>query len=160
MDYKKIYAIVLHVDTSSNYSQIKDLHIPCLNWSSSGKPDTKCKQVTFEFCPNEPMPSIFSSSVIFSNEKGKTCSTQLDNIVLKFEDIFLPLPGLQAISKTQLFERLWHYIHQQQKMSDTDCRESVCCLNIGEEMFVTIVIGNFHPFLLKKYSKQGIYMKG
>ncbi|XP_070541042.1 AP-5 complex subunit beta-1-like isoform X2 [Ptychodera flava] len=146
--YNKLYAIVVHLVTSNNYKEMKDIELPTLSRMTSSQPSKTCNQITFEFCPCEPVPAKFDVSVIFSSEDGKTCRCVLEPLQLQFEDLFLPLPTISTINKQHLFQDLWNHIHSQQDQSDTNCTESVCCLHLSQDIVEKTIRERLSPFVV------------
>ncbi|XP_077998184.1 AP-5 complex subunit beta-1-like isoform X1 [Glandiceps talaboti] len=156
--YEKVYAIVLHLQTSSNYLQVKDQEIAVIHHSNLAEPS--CKQVTFEFCPLEPVPATFDISAMFSNEDGQTCSMPLAPLQISFEDLFLPLPEICGCSKQQVFNNIWIFIHTQQENSESSCTESVCSLQLSQDMISVTVTQKMAPFIVSSSSVGDIYQIG
>ncbi|XP_078662866.1 AP-5 complex subunit beta-1-like [Branchiostoma floridae x Branchiostoma belcheri] len=150
-DYSRLYALVLHVQTSNKYAQVKDTYVSCISREDCLKPEDGCKTVSLSFQPLEPVPTQFTTSCEFSTEDGRTCAVHLPELHLLFRDLFLPLP-VPGAQRLQVFQQLWEHIIQQQAAEhspENGCVESVCCLTVGSDAVDDMLERELGPFLLK-----------
>ncbi|XP_028390943.1 AP-5 complex subunit beta-1-like isoform X1 [Dendronephthya gigantea] len=119
-----IFAVVLQLQTSSNYKTIQDIHVPYLSYKKSYEPTEGCQIVEVTFSPIEPEAASFNVRVIFSNASGRSYIMALKPIVVEFHDLFIPLrhsenslskPELGfTFSPEQMFDTLWQHIEEHQ----------------------------------------------
>ncbi|XP_033109739.1 AP-5 complex subunit beta-1-like [Anneissia japonica] len=146
-DIKDIYAIVLHLETTSNYQKMTDYQVPHL-----GRRDGRGVIVQLSFVPHYPIPTSFSVSALFSLSLSRTGTCKLADLHVKFEDLFLPLPVSPEL-RVLLFKKLWQDIRDvEQKSSTSLCTESVCVLQITMERMNVTVANDFADFTVTHYA--------
>lgn len=147
-----IFAVVIQMQTSSNYKIIPDIHVPYLSYKKSCEPADGCQIVEVKFSPIEPVPATFNIRIIYSNAASSSYIMALKPIVIEFHDIFIPLkhsaqclskPELDvAFSPEQMFDALWQYIEEHQysrKNQSFSGAKSIVYLDLEKEKVETIL---------------------
>ncbi|XP_048877553.1 AP-5 complex subunit beta-1 isoform X1 [Brienomyrus brachyistius] len=150
--YDKLFSICLHFDlTDSCYEKVSDINIPCL--FKSRKPPV----VRLALQPRQPYPTHLHVCAVFSTDDGMSWYTQLDDLLVPFSDLFVPLPvpvNWTQESQEQLFDHLWNSMCQDdfsQKAS------SLFCFDLGGRQISDLVEENFNPYLISKQPDKKCY---
>lgn len=153
-----IYALVLKFHTERRYKKLEDIHISYLSAAKSTSPSEGCYVITVNFCPLDPVPTVFKVRVTFSDEKGLTSAMQLENLLVQFSDLFNPLqvPAYfkttpVASVKAELFSVLWDHIVKVQRTSEYPTgtgAESIISLSVKWSTMREILEEYLLPFVM------------
>ena len=147
-----IFAVVIQIQTSSNYKKIPDIHVPYLSCKKSYEPTDGCQIVEVTFSPIEPGPATLNIRVIYSSAAACSYIMSLKPVVIEFHDIFIPLKhSTQCLSKPeidvacspeQMFEALWQHIEENQysrKNQSSSGAKSIVYLDLDKEKVENIL---------------------
>lgn len=153
-----IYALVLKFHTERRYKKLEDIHISYLSAAKSTSPSEGCYVITVNFCPLDPVPTVFKVRVTFSDEKGLTSAMQLENLLVQFSDLFNPLQvpayfktAPVASVKAELFSVLWDHIVKVQRTSEYPTgtgAESIISLSVKWSTMREILEEYLLPFVM------------
>ncbi|RDD38026.1 AP-5 complex subunit beta-1 [Trichoplax sp. H2] len=141
VDYEKKYvAIVLELESNSNYKSVNDVTVSFLSKEISSAPNPGCQTVIFKIQSVDPLPCTLNIKATVTDNENRTCIAPLDPLSIEFQDVILPLAlptdyfinDNEVLSKRILFEQLWSYIEGNQCKMAGDGKLgaiSICCLN-------------------------------
>lgn len=139
--FHQIFSIRLHFClTNHHYEQLEDISVSCL-FKERPPP-----VVQLRLKPRQPYPNTLQVSAIFTTCDGLTWLTDLPNVHVAFQQLFLPLPAPPAWSpgcRLKLFQELWDHICSE---SRGGC--SLFCCQLRGVALRTLLNKYLFPFLL------------
>nr|XP_020444166.1 AP-5 complex subunit beta-1 [Monopterus albus] len=146
--FDQLFSIHLHFSLmDDHYEELSDISVPCL-FRERPPPVVK-----LHLKPRRPYPTTLCASAIFTTQDGLSWHTNLPDIHVDFQQVFMPLPAPQAwgrASKLCLFEGLWDEMCQESR--ENDCATSRFCCQLKEAALLALVEKRFLPFLVSDLS--------
>lgn len=146
--FHQIFSIRLHFClTDHHYEQLEDISVPCL-FRERPPP-----VVQLRLKPRQPYPNTLHVSALFTTCDGFTWLTDLPDVHVAFQQLFMPLPVPPAWtlrSRLKVFQELWDDI-----CSDTgDGTSTLFCCQLRGVALSMLLNKHLHPFLLSDSCSQ------
>ncbi|XP_017297115.1 AP-5 complex subunit beta-1 [Kryptolebias marmoratus] len=140
--FDQIFSIRLHFSlTDRHYEQLEDMSVPCL-FRERPPPIVKLR-----LKPRQPYPTTLHISAIFTTRDGFSWHTELPDVHVAFQQVFLPLPAppnWAPGSRLKVFQELWDEICSEAG----DGAVSLFCCQLRGPSLKALLKEHLLPFLL------------
>lgn len=153
--FADLYSIVITIHSYPATKEIASIEIPVLRNSVTS--ENKEQIIYLSIVPVEPYPLTLHFEAEFTCRNGCSYICDLPSLVIKFEDLFMPLPvpaSFQQFAdswRQNLFEILWEEFSQvNTSEKNSDCCQSSFCLKTEKENFATFIDQKWKTFIVSK----------